>query len=105
MEDIMIDISPMQNYKSRLEDLHKKMTDTSDYLLDLNLYIGEVWVDPESLEFRKDMIDCINGLLDIAAYAQYAIDICSLACEEYQKADQRVLSALSSGGTGGGGSR
>lgn len=98
MDDIMIDISRMKGYAQNLDELFSRMIETAHNLLELDEQMAQVWIDTAYLDFRKDLVDCVGDLLNLAKYTKQAADVCQLACEEYEKADQMVFS----GGSGGG---
>ena len=94
MENIIVDIAAM---KSKAENLQNQAADLNAVAKNLegtNAEMLKIWVDNTASAFNYEMIHNIASLKNAADQARALADLCRFACEEYQKADERILGIL-----------
>lgn len=93
-DDIYIDVPAMQNLASRLNTVYGKLGTVISNLDSAKAAISEVWVDDGYEQFNADYEKGIDNLLGMKVAIDSIEAMIHQVCEEYQAADNYVMSLL-----------
>lgn len=94
MDDIFIEISAMKSKASQLQELSRRISCVVNNLNSARFQLADVWKDESFSEFDYEFFREINSLLDFKANVDSMAEICNHACNEYQTADNNILSLI-----------
>lgn len=93
-DDIYIDVPAMQNLASRLNTVYGKLGTVISNLDSAKAAISKVWVDDGYEQFNVDYEKVIDNLLGMKVAIDSIEVMINQVCEEYQAADNSVMSLL-----------
>lgn len=94
MDDILIDISSMKSKASQLQALSKRVYSVSEKMVVIQAQLSAVWKDEGFKKFDCDFTSGVNSILALQATVDSIVEVCNTVCDEYQAADNKILSQI-----------
>lgn len=94
MDNILIEISSMRSKAAQLQALSRRIYSVSEKMVVIKSQLSAVWKDEGFENFDSDFTSGINNILAFQATANSMAEVCETVCDEYQAADDKILSLL-----------
>lgn len=94
MDDILIDISSMKSKASQLQALSKRVYSVAEKMVVIQAQLSAVWKDEGFAKYDSDFTSGIGNILALQATLDSMVEVCNAVCDEYQAADNKILSQI-----------